>query len=123
MRILWMVLAISAVAASPARSQDPIVADPAHYSLVFENDQVRVLRIRYGPNEQGVMHEHPAGVVVYLDDLNGEFTLPDGTVMSSSGKRGDVVWTEAGAHQPRNLTDAPFEVIQIEMKPQAPPQE
>ena len=123
MRILWMILAMSSLAAATALAQDPVVADPAHYSVVFENDQVRVLRIQYGPNEEGAMHEHPAGVVVYLDDLNGEFTLPDGTVVSSSGKKGDVVWTEAGAHQPRNLTDAPFEVIQVELKPQAPPAE
>ena len=119
MRVMWMLLTLVSLATGSALAQDPVVADPAHYSVVFENDQVRVLRIQYGPNEEGAMHEHPAGVVVYLDDLNGEFTLPDGTVVSSQGKKGDVVWTEAGAHQPKNLTDAPFEVIQVELKPQA----
>lgn len=116
MRILWMVLALSPLAAASTYAQDAVVADPAHYTVVFENEDVRVLRIRYGPNEQGVMHSHPDGVVVFLDDLNGEFGLPDGTVVSSSGKRGEVIWTEAGAHQPKNLGDAPFEVIQIELK-------
>jgi len=32
--------------------------DPKHYSLEFENDQVRVLRVRFGPHEKGVRHEH-----------------------------------------------------------------
>ena len=123
MRILWMLLAIVPLAATAVFAQDAVTADPAHYSVIFENDQVRVLRIRYGPNEQGIMHSHPDGVVVYMDDLNGEFLLPDGTVISSQGKRGDVVWTEAGAHQPRNLGDAPFEVIQVELKPQADAEE
>jgi hypothetical protein len=119
MRVLWMLLALVSLATGSAFAQDPVVADPAHYSVVFENDQVRVLRIQYGPNEGSVMHEHPAGVAVFLDDLNGEFTLPDGEVVNVQGKAGDAVWTEAGAHQPRNLTDAPFELIQVELKPQA----
>ena len=118
MRILWMIVAIAPLAATPAFAQDAVTADPAHYSVVFENDQVRVLRIRYGPNEQGVMHSHPAGVAVYLDDISGEFTLPDGQVVNAQGKAREAVWTEAGAHQPRNLTDQPFELIQIELKPQ-----
>jgi hypothetical protein len=119
MRILWMILAIVPLAATAVFAQDPVTADPAHYSVIFENDQVRVLRIRYGPNEQGVMHSHPAGVAVYLDDINGEFTLPDGQVVNAQGKAREAVWMEAGAHQPRNLTDQPFELIQIELKPQA----
>ncbi len=118
MRMLWMVLAVSSLAARSGAGQDVVVADPAHYTVVFENDQVRVLRIRYGPNEQGVMHSHPAGVAVYLDDISGEFTLPDGQVVTAQGKAREAVWMEAGAHQPRNLTDQPFELIQIELKPQ-----
>lgn len=31
---------------------DPLKADPKHYSLEFENDQVRVLRVRFGPHEK-----------------------------------------------------------------------
>ena len=120
MRVLWILLALSSLAAVPAFAQDAVEADPAHYSVVFENDQVRVLRIRYGPNEQGVMHSHPAGVAIYLDDINGEFTLPDGQVVNAQGKAREVVWTEAGAHQPRNLSDQPFELIQVELKEDAP---
>lgn len=119
MRVLWMLLAFVFLGTGSSLAQDPVVADPAHYSVVFENDQVRVLRIRYGPNEQSVMHSHPAGVAVYLDDINGEFTLPDGTLVHAQGKAREAVWTEAGAHQPRNMTDQPFELIQIELKPQA----
>lgn len=119
MRVMWIILGLVTLATGTARAQDPVVADPAHYSVVFENDQVRVLRIRYGPNEQSVMHSHSAGVAVYLDDINGEFTLPDGTLVHAQGKAREAVWTEAGAHQPRNMTDQPFELIQIELKPQA----
>jgi hypothetical protein len=120
MRVTWMFLALCSILAVPAFAQDAVTADPAHYSVIFENDQVRVLRIRYGPNEPGVMHSHPDGVAIYLDDINGEFTLPDGQVVNAQGKAREAVWTEAGAHQPRNLSDQPFELIQVELKDQTP---
>ena len=53
---------------------DSVTADPAHYKVEFENDKVRVVRIHYGPKEKSVMHSHPAGVVVFLSDLDGQFT-------------------------------------------------
>jgi hypothetical protein len=118
MRVLWTLLALTALAVVPAYAQDPVVVDSAHYTLVFENDQVRVLRIRYGPNEASVMHEHPAGVAVFLDDQNGQFTLPDGQVVEVQGKARDAIWTEAGAHLPQNLSDQPFELILVEIKEQ-----
>src|ERR1700720_3292244 len=33
---------------------DPLKTDPKHYSLEFENEWVRVLRVRYPPHENGV---------------------------------------------------------------------
>jgi glycine betaine/choline ABC-type transport system substrate-binding protein len=38
------------------------------YRVTFENDQVRLLRINYGPNEKSVMHEHPNSIAVFLTD-------------------------------------------------------
>jgi hypothetical protein len=52
-------------AASGALAQDPVKVDPQHYKVIFENDQVRVLKIHYGPHEKSVMHSHPDSVVVY----------------------------------------------------------
>lgn len=101
---------------APTRAQDATTADPAHYEVAFENDQVRVLRIHYGPHEKSVMHSHPAGVVVFLDDLEARFTMPDGETVDQKVAAGTVAWAEAQTHQPENLSETPFEVIQIEMK-------
>lgn len=120
MRALWMSLALVPLAAGPALAQDPVEVDSAHYKVVFENEQVRVLRITYGPNEKSVMHEHPVGVAVYLTDLKGQFTLPDGQTIEQGGKAGEAVWTEAGQHLPENVTDQPFELILVELKSPSP---
>lgn len=104
--------------ATPAAAAGPdaVAVDPAHYKVEFENDKVRVLRIAYGPKEKSVMHSHPEGVVVFLKDLSSRFTMPDGTTQEMQTKAGTVGWTDATMHQPENLGNEPFEVIQIELK-------
>jgi hypothetical protein len=43
---------VTALAIGGAVAQDPIVVDAKHYKVTFENDQVRVLKITYGPKEK-----------------------------------------------------------------------
>jgi len=78
------------------------------------------VRIRYGPGEKSVMHEHPAGVVVNLTDGSVKFTFPDDTTEEQSWKAGEAVWAPAGTHLPENTSDHPIEVILVEMKQPAP---
>ncbi len=120
MRALWMLLALVPLAASPALAQDPVEVDSQHYKLVFENEHVRVIRITYGPNEESVMHYHPAGVAVFLVDQKVQFTLPDGETVELENKAGEAISTEAGKHLPKNLTDQPLELILVELKSQSP---
>jgi quercetin dioxygenase-like cupin family protein len=97
-------------------AQDATVVDPEHYKVEFENDQVRVLRITYGPMEKSVMHSHPEGVAVFLTDGNTKFTFPDGKTQDIKVKAGQVIWSPETEHQPENTGKEPFEVIQIEFK-------
>jgi quercetin dioxygenase-like cupin family protein len=83
---------------------DPLKADPKHYSLEFENDQVRVLRVRFGPHEKGVLHEHKLNhIVVYLTD-------------QARGKAGEVRLDEPMTHTEENPLDHPVERIAIDLK-------
>jgi len=102
--------------AMTAVAQDAAKLDSTHYKVEFENDQVRALRISYGPHEKSVMHEHPASVAVFLTDGKGKFTYPDGKTEEISWKAGQTLWLPAVTHKPENLTDKPFELIQVEFK-------
>jgi quercetin dioxygenase-like cupin family protein len=82
----------------------------------FENHQVRVLRITYGPHEKSVMHSHPAGVAVYLTGGHGKFSLPGGKTQDTAFKAGTVQWTDATVHMPENTGTKGFELIQVELK-------
>jgi quercetin dioxygenase-like cupin family protein len=102
--------------AGAASAQDPVKVDPRHYKVVFENSQVRVLRIHYGPHETSVMHSHPDGVVTYLSDGHMRFQLPGGKTVDSSGKAGTSIWAPGGPHKPTNVGNQPFDAVLVELK-------
>lgn len=110
--VLFAVIFLSGISIA----QDAAKVDPKHYKVEFENDEVRVLRIAYGPGEKSKMHSHSEGVVVFLTDGKGRFTFPDGKTQDMQFEAGQVIWTDGTTHQPENTGDKPFEVIQIEMK-------
>ena len=104
------------LAVAGGRAQDAVIADAKHYTVELENADVRVLRIKYGPHEKGNMHSHPHSVTVFLTDGTLKMTTPDGKTRVGTVKAGQVVWEEAGSHQPENLTDHPFEAVRTELK-------
>lgn len=97
-------------------SQDATQADAKHYKVEFENDQVRVLRVNYGPKERSIMHYHPEGLAIALTATQTKFTLADGKTEERGFKAGQTLWTPAGTHLPENLGGKAFEVILIELK-------
>ncbi len=115
---MWRALSLVGLVCLAARAaaQDPVKVDPKHYKVEFENAQVRVLRIQYGPHEKSVMHQHPAAVAVFLTDQTVKFTTPDGKATEPGGKAGQVAWNAAGKHLPENVGDKPIEVVLIELK-------
>src|SRR6266404_4203505 len=81
-------------------AQDAAKVDPKHYTVVSENDQVRILKIHYGPHEKSVMHSHPATVVVFMSDSTGKFTFPDGKTEDFATKSGEAMYGTASTHLP-----------------------
>ena len=83
---------------------DPLKIDPKHYKLEFENDQVRVLRVRFGPNEKGLEHEHTyENVVVYLND-------------QARGKTGEMRVDGPRTHTEENPLDRAVERLSVDLK-------
>ena len=103
-RILEIDLKGAPAGPAPASALDPVVVDPQHYKVEFENDQVRVLRVHYGPHEKGQTHEHFLNrVVVYLNDQPG-------------AKADDVRVAGAGKHAEENASGQPADRIAVELK-------
>jgi len=99
-----------------ALAQDAVKVDPKHYSVVSENDQVRILKVHYGPHEKSVMHSHPNSVAVMLTNMKAEFVLPDGKKQNMTAKAGDAQYTPAQVHLPENTGDTGMDLILVELK-------
>lgn len=116
-KICLSAVAVAALmGASVAQAQDPAKVDPKHYTVVLENDAVRVLHIHYAVGEKSVMHSHPDSVAVMLEDMKTKMTYPDGKSEELFLRKGAAVFTKAGAHQPQNIGTGPIDLIQVELK-------
>jgi uncharacterized RmlC-like cupin family protein len=101
----------------PGGALDPLKVDPKHYKLEFENDQVRVFRVNFGPHESALMHEHFLNrVVTYITDQDVQVTSADGKVDRAQHKAGDASWGGPAKHQEKNLSDKTFEAVVVELK-------
>jgi quercetin dioxygenase-like cupin family protein len=102
---------------SATAALDPLKADPKHYKLEFENDQVRVLRVKFGPHQGAPLHEHVLNrVVTCLTDQNVRVTSEDGKVVMLVHNAGDTTWGGPAKHKEENLNDTPFEAIVVELR-------
>jgi hypothetical protein len=90
----------------PARikAPDPVDADPGHYFVQFENDVVRLARIKVPGGVKAPMHAHLAYCIVEIRD------------METGVKAGDSSCGDAMAHESLNNAKSLNEAITIEFK-------
>ncbi len=117
-RVILSVVVVVALAGAAVivRAQDAAKVDAKHYTVAFENDQVRVLKVHYGPGEKSTMHSHPNTVAVFITDAKGKFTFPDGKTQEFNVKAGEAIVDTAKTHLPENTSDKAFDVVVIELK-------
>jgi quercetin dioxygenase-like cupin family protein len=89
--------------------------------VAFENERIRVLHARYAAHQKIAMHSHPKRVVVCITDMHVMTTLANGQTQELRCKPGDSRWSEPVTHSVENLEDAPFEVVEVELKNSAAP--
>ena len=96
---------------------DPVKLDKKDYSVEFENDQVRVVRVKVGAHKSTPMHEHATNrVTIFLTDQKFRITDDAGTVTSGDHKAGEAAWGTPQKHKEENLSDQPFEALFVELK-------
>jgi hypothetical protein len=91
---------------------DAVSADPKHYTVEFENDVVRVLRVKVGAGENAPPHRHDAYCAIEVSDSS--LREPNGPV--SNSKTGQVFCGDATSHAPINVGKAVAESIVVEFK-------
>src|SRR5579863_2577983 len=111
----------SPTSAANNKSLDPLVVDPQHYHLDFENQWVEVTREHMEAHEKMPMHQHlpPGALIVFVTSRNNRLTTPDGKGVVSQNKAGEIQWAGPATHQSENLKDSVFEAVRIQ--PKEPP--
>ena len=107
-----------------ANAQDPYATLPRNYRVEFENDAVRVSRVKYAPGDRLAVHSHPSipTVYVYLTDggpIRFIHKTPQLTLERPRVKAGGVRFNrnaQVETHEVEYLGDAPSEYLRIELK-------
>jgi pimeloyl-ACP methyl ester carboxylesterase len=99
-----------------AAAQDPVQLAPRNYEVWLENDDVRVLGALLKPGDVTPQHSHPTRIVYTLSDHSAIFRFPDGRVVHSESKAGEVVWRDPVTHSEENDGKADSRALLIELK-------
>jgi hypothetical protein len=102
-------------------AQSAFTAAPEHYTLEFENEYVRVVRVHYGPHETSSLHEHPANPTVYVYTTDGGEMLfvHEKTTITRKPVAAGAIRFSGGAiekHTVTNLTGQASEYFRLELK-------
>ncbi len=96
-------------------SSDPVHTDPDFYSVVFENDRVRVLEYRDEPGDRTCEHSHPDMVIIPLATFRRRLTV-GGRTVEFEKVRHDAGWVDAQTHIGENIGDVPSHALFVELK-------
>lgn len=102
---------------------DPVETNPGLYSVIFENDRVRVLHYLDEPGDRTVAHEHPDSVMVCLSSFVRRLEH-GGQSVEVELAAGDIRWLDAQRHSGVNIGSTPTETVFVELKePAAQPRD
>ena len=99
-----------------AMAQDVVKVAPQSYQVEFENDQVRIIRVKRAPHSKVPMHSHPDNVIMMVTNTDQKITTPDGKTTEAHLKSGEVIYRSAVTHAEESISDQPIEVVLVELK-------
>lgn len=132
-RMTAVAAALAVVAASNIDAQAPasdfdkwwtpaneaLQAAPQHHTLLFENDEVRVLTVTIQPGAKEPFHAHRYPSVIYDENPSHlvEY-LTDGTHVDRGVRpRGGARWLPIGPpHALENVGSTPLHIVRVELK-------
>jgi len=99
-------------------SEDAAVVASNAYTVVLENEHVRVLELRMNPGETTAVHGHPDMVVVMVEGGKFRFGGPHTSTTPTDLEipSGTMSYQEADRHTTENIGDAPVHGFLIELK-------
>ncbi len=94
---------------------DPVVTNPDAYTVLFENEHVRVLEYRDEPGHRTTPHSHPDSVMITLSSFRRRLVSgpEQRDVELVAGRAG---WLPAQEHYGENIGETGTHVVFVELK-------
>lgn len=96
-------------------TNDPTTTNPDLYTVVFENDRVRVLEYLDQPGDRTTPHSHPDSVMITLSDFERRLSVGD-QQREVSLNAGLATWLPAQTHSGENIGSSETHTIFVELK-------
>ncbi|MGB9376032.1 MAG: cytoplasmic protein [Mycobacteriales bacterium] len=96
-------------------SLDPVLTNPKHYKVLFENERVRVLDYTDQPGDKTTVHEHPDSVMCTLSAFQRRLCSGD-TERDVDLPAGLTTWLPAQQHYGENIGGTDTHVVFVELK-------
>lgn len=97
---------------------DIVKISPEIHKVLFENDQIRVLKVTVKPGDKVGMHRNPENVNYILKPGTLRFTNPDGSTMDVDLTEGQVIPAPESSHAVENIGDTEVQTLGVELKAQ-----
>jgi hypothetical protein len=127
MRVVFQILLIVTAltsAVTTTKAQDPVKVGNGHYVILYENDDVRVLKFDDMPGDVIPIHSHPWYKVYVITPATREFfaadkatqvCVKDGTIKQLSPNN-NPPWLPPTTHCEKNNSTEPTHLVVIECK-------
>jgi len=106
-------------AAGTVKAQDPVKVAPNNFTVLLENERVRVLDFHTKAGVKIPLHSHPAYISYSISGAGKtKFTSADGKVTEPPAKTGQATWHEAETHASEYEGTGTAHVLLVELKGQ-----
>ncbi len=94
---------------------DAVSVAPDVYTVMFENDRVRVLAIKTDPGGSSELHSHPDMVLYAVSDCKWALTDAAGETIEAQIPADGIFYQEATSHSAKEIAGGSHAIV-IELK-------
>ena len=100
----------------PEKIDDIVEISPKIHEVIFENDQIRMLKVTVKPGDTVPMHRNPENVNYILRPGTLRLTGADGSVQDVTVTEGQVIPAPVSSHAVANVGQTEVQTICVELK-------
>ncbi len=120
-KILFVIFILTLSAHSTAQQQpdhtDPTEVSPENYTVLLENEHVRIVEYLINPGEKDAWHTHPPKASYIVSGGKLRITLEGADSFVVQEDPGNATWMGAlGRHFGENVGTTPVHIVLVEIK-------